>query len=130
MTKKTPYDFEFLTNEIKEEEDAQTAEQERQPARPNYHIIRCCGNCKFFWYQSGKSRRGYCKQPYPKERTPDTKRGHSYDINDIKTNWLHTHTTNSCDLHQFQSKNYSIGKVSQWVNKLFNADGTLAEEDL
>ena len=126
MSKK--YDFDFLNKPSESGEPEQELEK-KEPARPGFRITRCCGNCKFFWYEAGKSRRGYCRQPYIKERTPDTKRGERFDVNDIKTNWLHAHTTNTCEKHQFQSKAHSIGLVSKWVEKVFNADGSLAEEE-
>lgn len=127
MTKNLSYDFDFLKNQSKDKQE--TVEQEKQALRPSYQITRCCGNCKFFWYEPGKDRRGYCRGPFAKETAINTKAGEKYNIHDIKTNWLHTHTTNICELHKFQSKWRSIGIVSDWVGIIFNADGSLAEEE-
>lgn len=132
MTKNISYDFNFLKNQSQDEQEnaeQETVEQEKQPLRPDYRIIRCCGNCKFFWYEPGKDRRGYCRGPIAKESAINTKAGEKYNVNHIKANWLHSHTTNICDLHKFQSKWRSIGTVSEWVGIIFNPDGSLSNEE-
>jgi len=128
MSKNPAYDFDFLKNQSL---DDHTAVDESLPDRPNFRIVRCCGNCNYAWYQPGKARRGYCKQPFPEKKALNTKAGEKYNVHDIKTNWLHTHTTNVCEKHKFQSKYQSIGIVSKWTKVIFNADGSPAnEEDL
>lgn len=97
--------------------------------RPNYRITRSCGNCKYFWYHFAKQRRGFCKLPNPKDKDPKKCFGESFDVERIYAEWHRTHSSCLCDNHVMKPKYYSIGKISEWTEKKFNADGTLKEDD-
>lgn len=113
------YNFDEIGTDKKKEVDV----------RVNYKIARCCGNCKYFWYNSNKPRRGFCKLPDPHLKGIAKRIGQKYDEVYIRQNWFRTHITNACDHHRFRSKWFSIGRVSEWVGKVFNFDGSLLEED-
>jgi len=112
----TEYNFDFLDSEEVPEEP-----------RQNLRIITCCGNCKFFWYVRNKPKRGFCRLPNPHLKFVDRKGGESYDEEEIRKTWLRVHITNLCDHHIFKSTWSSIGRVSDWVEKKFNIQGTLEE---
>ena len=118
--KKFDYDFEDVFDK---------EEKEETTARKNFHIAKCCGNCKFFWYKGTKQRRGFCKLPDPQSKTISKRHREKYDEKVIESEWKKTHCTNICDYHQFRSKYLSIGKVAEWTGKKFNFDGTKHDEE-
>ena len=112
----TEFNFDFLDSE-------ETIEEPRQ----NLRIAKCCGNCKYYWYRRNKARRGFCRLPNPHLKYIAKRLGESYDESDIRANWLPVHMTNLCDHHIFKSTWSSINRVSDWVGKKFNIQGTLEE---
>ena len=121
----TNLDYGFDTEPIV---DPELDEQEDR-IRPNYRITQSCGNCKFFWYDAAKQRRGFCKLPNPQEKVPNTHNGESYDKEEIYRSWNRTHSSCLCDNHIMKPKAYSIGKIAEWTNKKFNTDGSLKDVD-
>lgn len=75
--------------------------------RPELRIVKCCGNCKFFYYNRGHPRTGWCKlfDPNNKEWTM---------IKQEK--WLPAHTTTVCASHIFRHHNTMNG-LFKWVDR-------------
>lgn len=104
------YNFSFTTKENKDDDP-----------RKGLRITKCCGNCKYYWYDHAKERRGYCKLP-----NPDDKK-YAVDKTEAKANWPKTHTTMVCDFHRFRSIYASITRIGIWLNKHFDNDGNLTD---
>jgi hypothetical protein len=103
------YNFSFSNKEKKEEES--------EDPRKGLRIAKCCGNCKFFWYEHAKERRGYCKLPYTKDKIS------SIDKEFALSTFRKTHTTAVCDLHRFRSKKNSIERLERWMGIKFDING-------
>jgi hypothetical protein len=117
MSKEHEYDFSELESD----------ELEEKEIRPNYRIVKCCGNCKYYYYRANKQRRGHCKLPNPELKAIHTQGGQSYDPEEIDTKWTHTHSTTLCDNHRYKSKYSRIGVVVAWTKRIFSFDG-IAED--
>lgn len=96
---------------------------------PGLRIVACCGNCKYFWYESQRARRAYCTLPFPNEVKKRFDTNKEYKLRTLKK-WFKRHVTNVCDRHQFQSNYYSFDRVSDWIGLKFEYTGSLAIESL
>jgi len=125
------YDFSKIGNLREDEKDFKDSDKKSEKdkdilgdPRKGYRIVQCCANCKFYFYQGARARRGYCKLP----NMENVYKGASskFDMDNIaeKEGWPPTHSTNVCDRHQFRSHYYSIERIEDWVNMKFNADGS------
>jgi hypothetical protein len=111
---KYDFNFDFLP--------VSTDEEDEYKIRPNLQIVKCCGNCMFFWYKHGVERRGYCRLPDP-ERRKNAKWGTTRE--EAEKTWARMHITCHCDNHQDRSKYHSIDRVEKWLERPFLPDGRL-----
>ena len=81
--------------------------------RDGYRIVRCCGNCKFYWYMANNTRRGCCTFP--------DKRGHNKDRSHYQR-YPGTHSTCTCDNHRFRGKGSSLYAVTNYCGAEFFED--------
>jgi hypothetical protein len=114
--RKIPYDF---TEIIKIE-----GEEKKPLERPNFRIIKCCGNCKYAWFKHSNERRGFCRfgqkhKKAPNRNTPNPEWAH-----------LHIHATCVCDNHVDKPKGFFKENVSKWVNIVFDVLGRQIEDDV
>lgn len=101
------YNFSFSKKIIQTSDDPRTG----------LHITKCCGNCKYYWYEHAKERRGYCKLPHTKGKD------YGVDKENATTSWFKTHITAVCDFHRIRSVFYSITRVGDWIGFSFDANG-------
>ena len=109
-------------------EDSEKPEDPQEDPRTNLRITRCCSNCKFYRKKAPNSHRGYCMYPDPKSKQPRKLFGESFDDEDMRQNWLHSHNSCLCDLYQLKSKRIDIDIPGEWIGKHFLNDGTVKEE--
>lgn len=82
--------------------------------RENFRVIRCCGNCAFYWYPRHSGRRGHCR--YLTEYNRGGK-GYKRVSESVKKSWPKTHVTCMCDHHDFTHHKRTLGKILEWVGQ-------------
>ncbi|MBC8409973.1 MAG: hypothetical protein H8E12_14810 [Rhodobacteraceae bacterium] len=92
---------------------------EEKDLRENHRIVRCCGNCKYYWYFAGNQRKGNCTINDVKARTPIKSKIVKTDKKNREI-WPTTHVTCVCDKHQMQSRVTSMAKVTDYCGAKFN----------
>lgn len=75
----------------------------------NLHVVKCCGNCKFFLYHKTQYRTGFCGWGLPK--TSVKKKSGSY------TKFPHAHVTCLCDNHIVRRPNVIHNTLSNWLKE-------------
>lgn len=80
--------------------------------RENFRVIRCCGNCAFYWYPKNSGRRGHCR--FLTEYNRGGKAFKKISESVIRT-WPKTHVTCLCDHHDFTHDKRTIQKILEWI---------------
>lgn len=85
--------------------------------RAGHRIVRCCGNCKLYWYYKGNQRRGYCRlgSDYARKKSD----GNIRTTIKNKGRWPTTYGTCVCDFHVFKSRVWSLAKVTDYCGARF-----------
>lgn len=82
--------------------------------RPNYRIVRCCSNCKFFMKNVGTTaKKGLCKFDYSIQH--ETRKNKMSLTFIDKSGWTKTHATGLCDNHDFTSWGDAIQGIKNWL---------------
>ncbi|MBC8437175.1 hypothetical protein H8D85_02510 [bacterium] len=92
--------------------------QEEKGNKENFRIVRCCGNCVFYWYFAGNQRKGNCTIDDPRARNP-VKNGLIMTDKNNRDRWPKAHVTCVCDSHQFTSRVTSIARVKDYCGADF-----------
>ena len=85
--------------------------------KPGYRIVRCCGNCKFFWYFGAAYKRGNCRLGSDFART--RKSGERRTDITNREKWPRTDATCVCDHHIMKGRLWSITRVTDFCGAKF-----------
>lgn len=111
------YDFDFLEN--------------KEPLKelPNFRIVKCCGNCRYFTYARNRQRRSYCRLFEVMQRAKGLykKGGETYKKDMDTGNWRKVHTTTVCDAHRIRSHSHVNARITEWTGIVFDGRG---EQDI
>lgn len=114
-----------VLNRILENDEPPEKKEDTPDPNPNLRLVQCCVNCKFYWYEWHKPKRGRCKlistTEKPMLRNPDKEKLPLPE-------WPKRHATMCCDNHKYSSYGHSFVKVSKWSGINFNADGSKSDE--
>jgi|APSaa5957512535_1039671.scaffolds.fasta_scaffold02315_7 hypothetical protein len=99
--------------------------------RPNFRIVKTCGNCKYFMSFTRIKKHGNCGVTNMKLKKINKSRKECYDDsirNQIKSDWPKCHATTVCENHLLRSRSYNIAMVSEWCDVEFGVDGMVRED--